>query len=172
MEFNFKIEGLSELTEQLQGLEKLGKQKQLTQNALFYASQPILDEIKLNAPRAEKSYYRYWRGSAKARLAGNPQNSRKLMRPGNLRRNISRRRIRVEGGVAVGIFVKSKAFYYRFLEYGTPTLLAVPFIRPAFDRYKETAVERFKEKYAQYVQAAFERRQIQLDQQGSEDVSE
>lgn len=164
MEFDFKIDGLSELAEDLANLEKLGKQKQLTQNALFYASQPMFEAIKAQAPKAEKAYYRYYRGSAKARRAGRPQNSRKLMRPGNLRRNIARKRIRVDGAVAVAIYVKSKAFYYRFIEGGTPTILAVPFIRPAYDHYKELSVERFKERYAQYVQAAFERRQIQISQ--------
>lgn len=170
MEFDFKIDGLSDLTEQLQSLEKLGKQKQLTQNALFYASEPIFEEIKRNAPKAEKAYYRYYRGSARARLAGRPQNTRKLKKPGTLRRNIARKRIRVNGGVAVGIYIKSKAFYYRFIERGTPTFAAVPFLRPAYDRYKEVAVERFKDKYGTYVKAAFEKRMIALE--GINDVSE
>lgn len=170
MEFDFKIDGLSDLTEQLQSLEKLGKQKQITQNALFYASKEMFDEIKAQAPKAEKAYYRYYRGSAKARLSGNPQSSKKLMRPGNLRRSISRKRIRVDGGVAIGIYIKPRAFYYRFIEYGTPTIRAVPFIRPAYDRNKEESISRFKEKYGEYIAAAFAKRAIALE--GWDNVSE
>lgn len=170
MEFDFQIEGLSDLTAQLQNLEKLGKQKQLTQNALFHASKEMFDEIKQQAPKAEKAYYRYYRGSVKARLSGNPQNSRKLMRPGNLRKNIARKRIRVNGGVAIGIWIKPKAFYFRFIEYGTPTIRAVPFIRPAYDRHKEEAVSRFKEKYGEYIASAFLKRAIALE--GLDSVSE
>ncbi|HAV4225464.1 MULTISPECIES: HK97-gp10 family putative phage morphogenesis protein [Acinetobacter calcoaceticus/baumannii complex] len=165
MEFDFKIEGLSELTEQLRSLEKLGKQKQLTQNALFYASQPIFDDIKARAPRAEKAYYRYYRGSLRQRLRGNPKNSRKLKRPGTLRRSIARKRIRVDGGVAVAIYIKPKAFYYRFIERGTPTIPAIPFVLPAYEHFKEAAVERFRLRYGEYVQAAFERKQIRIEQE-------
>jgi len=170
MDFNFKIDGFSDLAEQLASLVSLAKEKQLTQNALFYASQPIFEEIKANAPRAEKAYYRYYRGSLRQRKRGNPQNSRKLKRPGTLRRNIARKRIRINGGVAVGIYVKPKAFYYRFIERGTPVIRAVPFIRPAYDRHKELSVFRFKQKYGEYVSTAFARKRI--IERGFDDVSE
>ena len=170
MDFDFKIEGLSDLVEQLSSLESLAKEKQLTQNALFYASQPMFEDIKKNAPRAEKAYYRYYRGSFRQRKRGNPQNSRKLMRPGTLRRNIARKRIRLNQSVAVGIYVKPKAFYFRFIERGTPTIKAVPFIRPAYDYYKESSVERFKQKYGEYVALAFQKRKIA--ERGFDDASE
>lgn len=145
MDFSFKIEGMDDLKSQLQEMVKLGKEKQLTQNALFYASKPMFDEVKQNAPKAEKAYFRYYK------------DSRKLVRPGTLRRNVARKRIRLDGSVGVGIYIKPKAFYFRFMEKGTPTQLAVPFIRPAYDRHKEEAVKRFKEKYAEYVQKIIQR---------------
>lgn len=145
MDFSFKIEGMDNLKSQLQEMVKLGKEKQLTQNALFYASKPMFDEVKQNAPKAEKAYFRYYK------------DSRKLVRPGTLRRNVGRKRIRLDGSVGVGIYIKPKAFYFRFMEKGTPTQLAVPFIRPAYDRHKEEAVKRFKEKYAEYVQKIIQR---------------
>lgn len=145
MDFSFKIEGMDNLKSQLQEMVKLGKEKQLTQNALFYASKPMFDEVKQNAPKAEKAYFRYYK------------DSRKLVRPGTLRRNVARKRIRLDGSVGVGIYIKPKAFYFRFMEKGTPTQLAVPFIRPAYDLHKEEAVKRFKEKYAEYVQKIIQR---------------
>lgn len=160
MSFSAKLEGLSDLKVQMQKLASLAKENQLTQNALFYASQPMLDEIKRNAPRAEKSYFKYYRGSARARLAGNPQNSRKLKRPGTLRRNIARKRVRVDAGVAVGIYVKNKAFYYRFIELGTPHIIAVPFIRPAYDLFKDQALERFTDRYRTYVEKIIAKQQL------------
>lgn len=150
--------GTDDLKSQLQALVSLAKERQLTQNALFYASKPMLDEIKQNAPKAEKEYYRYYRGSLRARKSGSPQNSRKLIRPGTLRKSIARKRIRLDGSVGVGIYVKPKAFYFRFIERGTPTQPAIPFIRPAYDHNKEEAVERFKEKYREYVRNVIERK--------------
>lgn len=152
MNFSAELDGWDDLKKQMEQLTSLGKEKQLTQNALFYASQPMFEEIKQNAPKAEKAYYRYYRGSFKARLAGNPQNSRKLKRPGTLRRNIARKRVRIDGSVGVGIYVKNKAFYFRFIEHGTPHMAAVPFIRPAADKHSDEAVERFKERYREYIQ--------------------
>lgn len=146
MDVSTKIIGFDDVKSQMQALVTLAKERQLTQNALFYASKPMFDEIKQNAPRAEKAYFRYYK------------NSRKLVRPGTLRRNVARKRIRLDGSVGVGIYVKRKAFYSRFMERGTATQPAEPFIRPAYDHHKDEAVERFKEKYREYVRNIIERR--------------
>ncbi|MHA3057748.1 HK97-gp10 family putative phage morphogenesis protein [Acinetobacter sp. ANC 4641] len=162
MDISVQFEGLDDLAKQMERMTTLAKQRQLTQNALFYASKPMLDEVKKQAPKAEKAYYRYYRGSASSRLAGNPQGSRVLKKPGTLRKNITRQRVRLaDGSVGVGILVKNKAFYWRFLEYGTPNMVAVPFLRPAFDHNKEDAVERFKERYREYLQKIIEHRQLE-----------
>lgn len=138
--FSASVLGLDDLKDQLQAMVKLGKERQLTQNALFYASQPMFDDVKANAPRAEKQYFRYYK------------DSRKRVRPGTLRRSIARKRTRIDGNVGVAIYVKPKAFYFRFAEHGTPHFLAKPFIRPAYDKHKEESVERFKKRYAEYIQ--------------------
>ncbi|MES2218359.1 MAG: HK97-gp10 family putative phage morphogenesis protein [Pseudomonadota bacterium] len=39
-----------------------------------------------------------------------------------------------------------KTFYWKFLEFGTSTIVARPFVRPAFEEQKEAAVEAIKEK--------------------------
>ena len=153
MDISTKIEGMQDLTSQLEKLETLAKQEKLTQNALFFASKPIVDEIKLKAPVAEKDYYRYYRGSARSRRKGNPQSSRKLIKPGTLKKRVARKRLRLARSVGGGIFIKNKAFYWRFIERGTPNYVAVPFIRPAFDQYKENYVDRFKQRYRNYIEA-------------------
>ncbi|MDH0655941.1 HK97 gp10 family phage protein [Acinetobacter johnsonii] len=161
MDISTKIEGMQDLTSQLEKLETLAKQEKLTQNALFFASKPIVDEIKLKAPVAEKDYYRYYRGSARSRRKGNPQSSRKLIKPGTLKKSVARKRLRLERSVGVGIFIKNKAFYWRFIERGTPNYVAVPFIRPAFDQYKEKSVERFKQRYRKYIEAVVQRHSLE-----------
>jgi HK97 gp10 family phage protein len=161
MDISTQVIGLQDLTGQLENLETLAKQKRLTQNALFFASKPIFDEIKLIAPVADKKYYRYYRGSARARRRGSPQSSRKLITPGTLKKSVARKRVRLERSVGVGIYIKNKAFYWRFIEKGTPNFLAVPFIRPAFDKYKEKSLERFKQKYREYIDAIVQRRALE-----------
>lgn len=162
MDISVQFEGLDDLAKQMERMTTLAKQRQLTQNALFYASKPMLDEVKKQAPKAEKAYYRYYRGSASLRRAGNAQGSRVLRKPGTLRKNITRQRVRLaDGSVGVGILVKNKAFYWRFIEYGTPNMVAVPFLRPAFDHNKEDAVERFKERYREYLQKIIQRQQLE-----------
>ena len=167
MDVSVEIEGLDDLTQQLQRLESLAKQKQLTQNALFFASKPMLDEVKAQAPKAEKAYYRYWKGQKKNDYS---DKRRALVKPGKLRKSIKRRRVKIEGSTAIGIYVGGTkwmndpnyyAFYWRFFEYGTPTMPAIPFIRPSFDKYKEQAVERFKERYREYVNKVIELRSLE-----------
>ncbi|ELW82084.1 bacteriophage protein, PF04883 family [Acinetobacter sp. WC-743] len=167
IDVSVRVDGLDDLTQQLQQLESLGKQKQLTQNALFYASKPMLDEVKALAPKAEKAYYRYWKGRKSDDYAGK---ERKLVKPGKLKKSIKRRRVKIEGSAAIGIYVGGTkwlndpnyyAFYWRFLEYGTPNLPATPFIRPSFDKHKEQAVERFKERYREYVNKITQRKNLE-----------
>lgn len=55
----------------------LAKEKQITQNVAMFALGDMYKEIRDQAPVAEQSYFRYFRGSAKQRRKGNPQNSRK-----------------------------------------------------------------------------------------------
>ena len=59
--------------------------------------------------------------------------------------------MKLENSVGVGIYVKNKAFYWRFLEYGTPKMTAKPFLRQPFETTKEQSVARFKERYKKYI---------------------
>lgn len=160
MDISVEIEGLDDLTKQLQRLESLAKQKTLTYKALFAASKPMLDEVKLLAPKAAQQYFRYYAGRD-----GNK--SRILQTPGKLKKSIKRKRIKLEKSVGVGIYsnpikhggaMKYSVFYWRFLEYGTPKMRAFPFIRPAFDHKKDESLELFKQRYREYIDDVVQRR--------------
>lgn len=151
MTVTVEISGLDDLQKQLSSLVALAREKQVTQTAARYALKEMYDDIRGNAPVAEQAYFRYYRGSAKARRRGSPQNSKKLVQPGTLKKSIAYKRIKLEKSVGVGIYVKSAAFYWRFLEYGTPKMSAKPVLRQGFDFNKEQAVTRFKERYKKAV---------------------
>ena len=138
------IEGLDDLAQQLSRLVNEAAGKKQVRAALMAGSLPMLKKIRNRAPKAGQSYYRYYRGSARQRAAGNAQASRKAVQPGGLRKAIARKRLKTASGVAVGIYIKPKGFYWRFFEYGTPRMAAVPFIRNSFDEDAPIAVATFK----------------------------
>ena len=65
--------------------------------------------------------------------------------------------------VGVGIYVTNKAFYWRFIENGTPHMAAEPFLRNNFDHQKERVVERFKTSYARRIKAIIKKQQVNTD---------
>lgn len=160
MDISVEIEGLDDLTQQLKRLESLAKQKTLTYKAMFFATKPMLDEVKRLAPKAEKAYFRYYRKNGKSRV---------LQTPGKLKKSIKRRRVKLDSSIGVAVYSgpikhgeakKYNVFYWRFLEYGTPKMRAFPFIRPAFDHKKEESLERFKQRYREYIQDVIQRRTV------------
>lgn len=163
MTVTVEIEGMDDLHKQLSDLVNLAKEKQITQNVAMFALGDMYKEIRDQAPVAEQSYFRYFRGYAKQRRKGNPQNSRKLMQPGTLRKSIARRRVKLEKSVGVGIYVKSKAFYWRFIEHGTPHMTANPFLRQSFDTKKELAVSRFRVRYKKYIDQIVKKQGVSLN---------
>lgn len=164
---SMEVEGLEELEQQLLALQNDALAKKQVQAALMKASLPILKTVKARAPRAEAAYFRYYRGSARQRAAGNPQNSRKLFKPGTLRRNIVRKRVKLARSVGVGIYVKNDGFYWRFIEYGTPKMAAKPFLRNGFDNEAENSLGIFKQKLRENIQAVIEKRRIAEQSDGS-----
>ncbi|WP_336938257.1 HK97-gp10 family putative phage morphogenesis protein [Acinetobacter modestus] len=162
MDISVRVDGLDDLTQQLNRLESIAKQKSLTYKAMFYATTPFLQEAKRLAPIAEGEYYRYYKGQ-------NGNSSRVLQKPGKLKKSIKRKRVKLPNSIGVGVYSapikhgaakKYNVFYWRFLEYGTPKMRAFPFFRPAFDHKKNESLERFKQRYREYVQDVVQRRTI------------
>lgn len=158
-----EIQGMKELEEALLELGNSVAGKVLY-SSLMAASTPMWKMARALAPIADKPYYRYWKGGkvigknadgTKIRSA----KQRKLIQPGNLRKNITRLRVRDAdpdhpSAAQVGIRVRRDGFYGRFFEFGASNVAAQPFMRPAFDSKKEEALVIIKEKLALNIEKA------------------
>lgn len=69
--------------------------------------------------------------------------------PGFLKKNITDVRQRVRRDIeARKVGVRKRAYYWRFLEFGTARMAARPFIRPAVEAKAVQAVGAFKDRFA------------------------
>lgn len=140
---------------------------QLLYNALMQAAIPIQDTAIAMAPQSDKPHYRYKRKGKRIsrRGSGQPAASQTvekiLVQPGNLRRSIVRKRLKgrkyaeLTGGEAfVGVSWQGDAYYGRFLEFGTSTVAARPFLRPAFDARSAEALGIFMDRLRQNIERA------------------
>lgn len=159
MDTELRIEGAEELDAKLQLLGEKFATSALY-GALFDAAKPIADEIKRNAPKADQPYYRYWKGK---RGGGR---SRKEVKGGTLRRSVTRKRLKNLDVAAVTVSIKSKAFYWLFIEKGTPDHAAKPFMRPAFDRKHAESQNIFADKLRKRIEKIAAKQNIDL---GAED---
>lgn len=172
-----EVTGLEELESQLTALCDQALAKRQVQSALMKAAQPMVKTMKARAPRAEAAYFRYYRGSARQRAAGNVQASRVLNKPGKLRRSIRRTRVKLPNSAAVGIYIgtvkhngsKYYPFYWRFLEFGTPKMAAKPFIRNSFDNEAQNSLNIFKQRLRENIQKIIEKRRIAEQADPTED---
>ena len=107
-------------------------------------SQVLYDEVKLRAPMSTKSHG----------YKGNPN----IYQPGNLKASIYQvfsKTNSVNGKQVYQIsYNQKKAFYGRFLEFGTAKLAAQPFIRPSYESKKSVALEASKAKYLELAKEA------------------
>lgn len=150
-----EVEGLDELHKQMESLVSFARNVQIIQTCARHALKPMLEDIKNDAPRAEKAYYRYY--------SGRGNKSRRLVEPGTLQESIAFKRIKLSNSVGYGIYIKPKAFYWRFIEGGTPTIAADPFLRSNYEQRKHESVERFKERYRKYLKQTIKKQQVNLD---------
>lgn len=73
----------------------------------------------------------------------------RIAQPGNLRKRLRTLRLRESKYSSAYALTFSKlGFYGVFHEFGTSKMKATPMLRPAFDAYKEAALEAFKAKLA------------------------
>lgn len=176
MKISAKIEGLKELDEALGELDESLRGRAMYQ-ALNFATNPMLKEVKQRAPASEAAYRRYAskaQGEAttvvtkngktkkgKSKRAKRGEGKYVIQQAGILRKSIRRQRLtknsreRHRAAVGIGIHLKGKtgetAFYWHMVERGTVKMPAIPFIRPAFDHNKDEAVERFKQKLGERI---------------------
>ena len=145
-----RIEGLSELDEALsQFSDRIAKKA--VNSALTYAITPMVKEAKAKASVAEKTH---------KMLYGRYSSQNVQVQPGLLKEAIKKRRLKkseltklgASAGVAiyVGKSNKQKLYpkYWTFVEYGTTKMVAIPFLRPAFDATVRVSLDRFYDKLA------------------------
>jgi len=146
-----KIEGLKQLQEAMSNLSQ-DIQKNSLRVAVSAASKVILDEAKRLAPQGEtgnlrKALYRY---RSRSQSAPGKETFIVGVRKGK-KEYVDNARNRRLKRVGKKYTVEGKAYYWRFIEFGTSKMPAKPFLRPAFEAKKELAVERFKSKLAEAI---------------------
>ncbi|WP_241497623.1 HK97-gp10 family putative phage morphogenesis protein [Moraxella catarrhalis] len=135
----------------------------------YFATNPILKEAKNRAPASEDAYRRYMSSgqgegktthtkSGKKRHVATNRAKRGhgryvIQQAGLLKKSIRRQRLtknsrnRHRAAVGIGVHLKGKtgetAFYWHMVERGTSQMPAVPFLRPAFDKNVQVAVNAF-----------------------------
>ena len=128
-----EVKGLSELIDKLNKLpDKLAKR--LFVRAISQGAKVIQDEVAVRAPVRQPGPHE---------RAGKPIATGKseLRYPGNLKRQIVRRKVRREGQkVTYQVKPTPRAWYGRLVETGTRFAAARPFMRPAIDAKGEEAI--------------------------------
>ena len=141
-----EVQGLEELEAKLAELDNKLAGKAIY-GALGYALTPVVKDAKKFASKAKEPHTVVY------------SNGKKIdVQPGLLRTAIKKRRVpksEMKGefaqGAAMGMYIgtgRNKVYpnYWHFIERGTSTQPATPFIRPAFDNNVQLMIERFSEK--------------------------
>lgn len=149
---DMEILGLDELDRKLGLLDDKLAGKALY-SALGFALTPVVKEAKTRASKADEPHTMTY-----------PNGKTVDVDPGLLKSAIRKRRVpkkemvgEFATGAAMGVYIgkgtKQKVYpnYWHFIEYGTPTFPAAPFIRPAFDNNVELMLERFGDKLNQNI---------------------
>jgi HK97 gp10 family phage protein len=93
-------------------------------------AQVYYEEVRARVPVSEKAH--------------STKGKKQTYQPGNLRAAIYQAFVESESGKAAATYRiswnKEKAFYGRFLEFGTSQMAARPFLRPGFDAARERAL--------------------------------
>ncbi|MGE6324138.1 HK97-gp10 family putative phage morphogenesis protein [Psychrobacter sp. NPDC078370] len=141
-----EVQGLSELEDKLAELDNKLAGKAIY-NALGYALTPVVKDAKKFAAKAKEPHTVVY-----------PNGKKIDVKPGLLRTAIKKRRVpksEMKGefaqGAAMGMYIgtgRNKVYpnYWHFIERGTSTQPATPFIRPAFDNNVQLMIERFSQK--------------------------
>ena len=148
-----EVQGLEELEAKLAELDNKLAGKAIY-GALNYALTPVVKEAKQRARKAKEPHA----------MVINANKRKVEIQPGLLASAVKKRRVpksEMKGefaqGAAMGVYIgtgtKQKFYpqYWPFIEYGTSTQPATPFIRPAFDNNIDLMLSRFSEKLSENI---------------------
>lgn len=131
-----KLTGLDEVRRALRRLPKEMRRRELNR-AIRAGGRPILALAQTLAPIGEANFIRQQRGKTVAHLRGTLQSSI-AMRSEKKSRLLDAARIKI--GVLWDNRDPNSAWYWRFVEFGTSKMPARPFLVPAFEALKLTAL--------------------------------
>lgn len=146
-----EVLGLDELERKLGELDNKLAGKAIY-GALGYALTPVVKDAKKFASKAKEPHTVVYSNGKKIEV-----------KPGLLRTAIKKRRVpksEMKGefaqGAAMGMYIgtgRNKVYpnYWHFIERGTSTQPATPFIRPAFDNNIDLMLSRFSEKLSENI---------------------
>lgn len=131
-----QVKGLPELRARLQELARAPDRRSVTA-ALKDGAEIVRADAQRRAP-----------------VSGHPHRlgrSRSIVMPGFMRAHLRVSALRrTEFFASVAVYVKQRAFYWRFVEFGTRYIRARPFLRPALEvnrvKAAETIVARLRER--------------------------
>lgn len=142
-----KVTGFKEAKRKLKAMQAATARKVL-RRAVNQGALPVVQRARANVPVGNPPYE-----------SGDPYPIRgrrgKLRTPGFAKRNIARKTIDTDQGVATLIGVKPEAFYaVMFIELGKSNAPARPWLRPALEQSKKQAEGRLAERLAKLVAKA------------------
>ena len=139
-----KIEGLQKLNNALKQFP-LELQKKALRQAVATSSNVIKKEVLARAPvRTGKLRDNVYRAYLKEKSDSGRAVYVVGVRMGRKKRYINSAKNRRLNKVGQSYRKDGEAFYWKFLEFGTKTIPAQPFVRPAFDAKKDEAINVIK----------------------------
>lgn len=129
------IDASADTSGALAALDKLlGAARSATRPAAQAGAQVYYDEVRARAPVSVKVH--------------STKGKKQTYQPGNLRAAIYQAFVEDESGETAATYRiswnKKKAFYGRFLEFGTSKMAARPFLRPGYDAARDRAISAVK----------------------------
>lgn len=152
-----EVQGLEELERKLGELENKAAGKALY-GALNFALTPVIKEQKQRAAKADEPHEITYSNGKKVKVEPG------LLSTASRKRRVPKSEMVGEfaEGAAMGTYIgkgtKQKVYpnYWWFIEHGTSTQAAAPFIRPSFDNNVELMIERFSTKLNENIDKALE----------------
>lgn len=145
---SIKVQGLDQLLKNLEQLpqELVSKNGGLVRTALFKATKRVRERARATAPRDTGNLSRNVIAVRDKEPRANGASERYVVtvRKKRWTKQAKERATRLQSG-KIDYRRSGDAYYWRWVEFGTATQRAQPFLRPAFEGEKEQAVADFKD---------------------------